>query len=202
MHLDLPAAFIPLSKLGERTNGVRFASAARIIQSGPTYRIDVTDGRVLGILRGATTIYQGSGPSEILVPYEEIDKLAKLIGKEESFRLETLLANQFRAVFATSMLTGKCLLTKVDPIDETQQGETGRFPNTDQVLPSGEPSMTFRVSAKVLMKLLAVVAKITESEHAECTFTIYDANKPIAVSCKNDQNGMVFDSLFVPLTEK
>lgn len=165
------------------------------------YRLEVTDGKMLGIIRGPSSatprevemiqtqlVGAPNGAIAGIIPAEFWAKMFKLVQKRGHLGL---VLGENQATFGT-----------VDTKAETPLLE-GRFPNVDLVLPRTPPLIRFVVNPDLLTQLLALAGAVCSAGERDPSrrveFLFYKPGAPIGLMSRNDQ-GQTLDALLMPLT--
>jgi hypothetical protein len=158
-----------------------------------TYRVEVTDGRQLLIVRGnvvenngADVGAQANGAGEALIPAKDWVEGLKLSSKDRFLRDKgvCLALGKDEAVFAT---LGQSL--KV-PLPEGL-----RWPNINGILPKKPPIFEIKFTPNLLGQMLATFAALG----CETVFLlVYGPDVPLGLAAQTDQ-GQFLDGLIMPL---
>jgi hypothetical protein len=188
MPVYLPANLAVLARLAPKESPRYRLDCVRVIDPGDgTYRVDVTDGRRLAIVRGSVqqAAYEAvessaDGTAEILVPLPTWAQAFKSAGRDPvGLGVDDdglILATRSGARFAA-------------PSPE------GRYPDCDAVLPKSAARWQVRVDPLLLGGLLQVAAALG----LEGVDLLYFAkDKPLGLIGRNDQ-GQYLDALIMPL---
>jgi hypothetical protein len=168
---------------------------------GGQFRVEATDGKALGVLRGPSrpsTADKRAADAlprpdalalEALLPAAGLRKAFKALAKEDrrgTRRLGVLLANP------------QSLLVAGDKV-LTQPTAEARWPDIEAVLPTRPALDSFRVNPGLMIELLKVAAAVAE-EGAGVEILFWGAGKPVGVTAQG-ADGVAFDGLLMPLTE-
>jgi DNA polymerase III sliding clamp (beta) subunit (PCNA family) len=76
----------------------------------------------------------------------------------------------------------------------------GRWPDTDRVIPDGQPIASVRVNAKALAELLSVAANFAD-ENFTVTLHVHANGAPIRLIASDPSKGQEFVGLLMPLSD-
>ncbi len=187
----------------------RFAMGAmKIIVGEDYYRLEVTDGHCLGIVRGPTEPDGVKPPpgmpmpgdleceaDEGLIPAGEMSRAWKQTGKAGVLGVH---------------LTPSGALLFGEGVRYAVTMSEGRFPDVDVVLPKGPAPVSIKVNAYLLMDVLNIAAEVATkgSSKASPTVTLLFwpgvetpggvIGVPMGVTALND-DGVTFDGLVMPM---
>jgi hypothetical protein len=189
MPLYFPKNIAGLAMLGSKNSTSYALGALRVIDPGDgTYRVEVTDGRRLAIVRGpcAKANYPAlenatNGASQVLVSAEDWKNAFRLGGKGHVVGLAAAEETLTLAVLDQA-LVGK-------PLE-------GRFPPVDSVLPTSGALLRVQIDPSSLRGLLNVAAALEPDEGVALLY--FGKDKPLGVMCRNS-DGQTFDALIMPL---
>jgi hypothetical protein len=168
---------------------------------GGQFRVEATDGKALGVLRG---------PS---LPSKADRRAAQALPRPESLALEALLpAASLRKAFkalpkgdrgggrrlGVLLANPQSLLVVGDGV-LPQPTADARFPDFGSVLPARPALVSFRVNPDLLVDLLKVAAAAME-EGGGVEILYWGAGKPIGLISQG-ADGVAFDGLLMPLAE-
>jgi len=169
-------------------------------------RAVATDGRVMGVATLVSELVAvGHGPP--VAPHLIPDDL-----QLEEFVPGTGLipAEHWKAVFklckkapVACRLEGQELLLAAggQSVSAALDTDQGRFPYWERVLPKRRPVLRVHLDPDLLIRLLKVCKDFTDGENSRVTFSFYDlaGTAPVAVQVADQQAGVFFDGLIVPL---
>lgn len=197
--LSLPRPLSALARLCPRESP-RYALTALKIAAydGGAFRVDATDGRYLGIVRGNSEAVAHDCLNEVpdeateaLIPADEWAKAFRLIPKPRK--------NAASALSSVGLKISKDGFT-FGAAGATLAGKQtdGRFPVTNEVLPKARCMFSTHVDARRLAELLTVAAEFADVNGC-VTLHFYHPAKPMGVSARNSE-GLFFDGLLMPLS--
>jgi hypothetical protein len=192
--LFFPRNAAALAGVAAREHGRFAVSAVHAIDAGDGhYRLEVTDGRRLAVLRGRCERSQGGaepsaglgGAADVLVPVGSWREAFRAKGKRGQPAPVGLEADgpQFRLFAGETVVTGSA--------------PDGRFPDVSSVLPKRPAPVAFRIDPLLLAGLLQAAAALDPVNGVGVLF--YGADKPVGLIAHNDA-GQFFDALLMPLT--
>jgi hypothetical protein len=191
--LFFPRNVAALGRVAGREHGRFAVSAVHAIDIGDGhYRLEVTDGRRLAVLRGQSERPQGGaaldaglGGADVLVPLDSWCGAFRAKGKKGQALPVGLEADgpQFRLFAGEKVVTGSA--------------PDGRFPDVSCVLPKRPALFSFRVDPLLLVELLRAAAALGPVNGVGVLY--YGADKPVGLVASNDA-GQFFDALLMPLT--
>lgn len=200
MLMNLPRNLAALCKVATRED-LKFATTCiHLLDEGNgLYRAEATDGRVLAIIMGpfdAEAIapayqrpFEADAVSEVLLPAKEfgkaVSKCKATEGPQGRFQLSDLL------LLTNGLNVGVC---GQDGTMVLHAG-SGRFPNTDMVIPKRSPLLRIPLNPKHLITLLQAAQAVNE-DRVEVLY--YKPGLPLGVIAVNE-HGQAFDGLIVPL---
>lgn len=210
MKAILPKSVLALTPLAAETN-TRHGSTTGVLltASGGNCRCEATNGRLLGIIHG-----YAEGDIDIVIDAKKIAEIKKVMGKEDTSLVIDVDESRFSAggininkyangpvptpfedIRPTSTIGGECMLRP-----------DIRWPNTNQVIPSGKVACTFKVDAAYLIELLrCAIAVHNGKEACPVTFTVFkdrgEHKVPIALTAKAEDGSAYFDAVLVPLVD-
>jgi hypothetical protein len=79
------------------------------------------------------------------------------------------------------------------------EGEEGRYPPTDEVIPKHGALITFRLDPAALVRLLDVITALADDDNRAVTFLYYGKGRVIGLAAHNSQ-GQYFDGVIMPLS--
>lgn len=172
------------------------------------FRIEATDGRALGIIRGTS------------LPSKEEGEAAQNLQAPESLLTESLIHSKvltevFKAVPKARKNTpeGSLGLLLASPEVLAQAGQhvvrlpvaDGRFPDTDIVLPKAPAPVSITINPWLLIELLKVAAQIADLREGQPVVHLLlwpgkgNEGHPMGIVA-NAPNGLSFDGLLMPLS--
>jgi hypothetical protein len=192
--LYLPRNLAPLARL-TRPEDRRYAlDRVRVLDPGDTtYRVEVTDGRLLLVVRGNVVADNGAAvgrrtPSarEALILAKDWEEGLRLSAKDRVLKDKgvCLALGRREAVFATR---GQSLTVP--------RPEGLRWPNVDGVLPKRPPVLQVKVDPRAFAQLLATFAALG-CEGVGLLF--YGGDVPLGLAARTEQ-GQFLDGLLMPL---
>jgi hypothetical protein len=159
------------------------------------FRLEATDGRVLGILRGPSAPTAADRKAAASLPEPDALALEALLPRRGF--LEAIRGLKGEARLAVRLAKPEVLmasgdsLTRLDCLD-------GRFPDVDGVLPKSPAPVSFRVDAGLLVRLLKAAGAVAgDSSAVEVLY--FGRDKPIGVIARG-AGGVTFDGLIMPLS--
>ena len=195
--LYLPPSLGALAKLCARENPRYAVTALRVQEcSGERYRVEVTDGRRLAIVRGESATRQypalADAPdeaSEALIPALEWVKAFKALAvkpaRQEPLPVGLALGREhFTFANHSQRLTGA-------PAE-------GKWPPCQDVLPKKRALVTVRVDARMLAELLTVASAFCPDDSGGVELHFFGKGAPLGLSAQ-DSAGTFFDGLLVPI---
>jgi hypothetical protein len=180
-----------------------------------TYRVEATDGRVLGVVRGQSLDVSfpavedaGNGVGEALIPAKDWQDAFRLKGKADAIGLamcrieeETPSPESQRnkdGPECTVRVHRPCLFAS-DKGQLAIEAEEGRYPPTDKVIPKHGALVTFRLDPAALARLLDVITALADDDSRAVTFMYYGKGRVIGLAAHNSQ-GQFFDGVIMPLS--
>ncbi len=193
----LPKSAAPLAALAAGSDTRYSLSCVRLRELADAhFRLEATDGRVLGILRGpssptaADRVAGESLPEPDTLALEALLPGRGLLGALRGLKGEARLA--VRLARPQALLASGGCLTRLDCLD-------GRFPDTDGVLPQRPAPVSFRVDADLLVRLLKAAGAVAEAGDCAGVEVLYwGRDMPIGVTARGAA-GLAFDGLIMPL---
>lgn len=187
-----------LSLAGENTRynlaGVRLQELAE-----GWFRMEATDGRRLGILRGCSS------------PTMQDESAASRLPPPESILLEGVLLSDDLARAFKILEKGRQLgIMLSSPSPSVVAGDTcmnlrladGRFPDVDSALPKNGALFGLKVNPTFFMDVLRVARAVAASgdfpEQVEILY--FGQGEPVGIICKGGR-GLTFDGIIMPLAE-
>ena len=211
----LPRSVIALSKLAASEHQVRFGATAnvKISASSGNFRAEATNGRLFGIING-----YAEGEIDILIDAKKMAEIQKVLAKEhDRIVIETQHDDEpgSRPTFTAGGIKPQVVkpdgpVPDPDPLSKIGgeyplPEEAGRWPNTNQVIPSGKVACRFMVDAHYLIDLLNVAIKVHGGDCVPVTFTVFQDSgvhkKPICLTACNEEKTQVYDAVLVPLVD-
>lgn len=200
----LPKCAAPITTLTADGAGRYAMTAVRLRElAGGDWRLEATDGRVLGIIRGPsapTTEDEAAAQAlpesaalalEALVPAKEMQKAFRAVpkGKGQEDRCLGVMLTRHEVL----LVAGESII----PCQPTD----GRFPDVDFALPKKPSMFSIRVNAEYMMDLLKVAAAVakTKDGSASVELLFWSKDLPLGVISQGD-DGITFDGLLSPLT--
>jgi hypothetical protein len=190
--LFFPRNAAALAGVAAREHGRFAVSAVHAIDIGDGhYRLEVTDGRRLAVLRGQSERPQdgaapdaGLGGADVLVPLDSWCGAFRAKGKKGQALPVGLEADgpQFRLFAGEKVVTGSA--------------PEGRFPDVGVVLPKRPAPVAFRIDPLLFAGLLQAAAALDPVNGVGVLY--YGADKPVGLVAHNDA-GQFFDGLLMPL---
>lgn len=187
------SVFLPknLGKLADITSvNSRYALAGvRVIDAGPLYRCEATDGRRLVIVQGRSLAPDLPDPRLEEAPDGAVETIVPAADWKKVFQAAKhtpvgLAAGDDRVTLVSGGLT-----VTASPVE-------GRWPPVDNVLPKTGPLLRFRVDPALLAGLLQVAAALV-GEEKSVTLLFYGKDKPLGVMAHNT-DGQCLDALIMP----
>jgi hypothetical protein len=166
------------------------ANALRVLDPGDgTYRVEVTDGKRLAVVRGPCAHESGPAPNpsplglaSVLVPVAEWKAAFRMGGKQWPVALSAQ-GSSFHLAVGEQSVTGSA--------------PEGRFPDFASVLPKRPAPFAFCVDPLLMIGLLQAAAALEPTGGVGVLF--YGPDKPVGLVARNDA-GQFFDGLLMPLT--
>lgn len=202
MKAILPKAVLALSQLAANESQNRFGATQCVLLTAKdgNFRAEATNGRYLGILNG-----YAEGECDMLIDAKKFAEIKKVMDKEADrivfeTKGQTFTAGGIKPFFHTNGdITGLEPISKIGG-EFHQTGDDGyRWPNTNQVIPSGKVACTFRIDPRMLIEVLRCAMAVDQSDAPSVTFTIFRQDKPIAISARNEEGSQYGDFIVVPL---
>jgi hypothetical protein len=179
-----------------------------------TYRVEATDGRVLGVVRGQSVgvAYPAieespNGVQEALIPAKDWVDAFRLKGKQDAIGLAMCRVEEQIPIpdgqrtedgpESTICVHHPCLFAS-DKGQLATEAEEGRYPPTDEVIPKHGALATFRLDPAILARLLEVVIALADDDNRAVTFLYYGKGRVIGLAAHNGQ-GQFFDGVIMPL---
>jgi hypothetical protein len=205
-----------LAKLASTSPGRYALGCVRVQAAGDgTYRVEATDGRVLGVVRGHSldTSYPAveeapNGVPEALIPAKDWQDAFRLKGKEDAIGLamsrteeEVPIPEGRRAKDgpeSTVCVHRPCLFAS-DKGQLTTEAEEGRYPPINEVIPKHAALITFRLDPALLTRLLEVITALADDDNRAVTFLYYGKGRVVGLAAHNSQ-GQYFDGVIMPLS--
>jgi hypothetical protein len=215
MSVYFPRNLAKLAKLASTSPGRYALGCVRVQASGNgTYRVEATDGRVLGVIRGQSldVTYPAieeapNGVHEALIPAKDWQDAFRLKGKADAVGLamcrieeETPIPEGQRnedGPECTVRVHRPCLFAS-DKGQLATEAEEGRYPATDEVIPKHGALVTFRLDPTALARLLDVITTLIDDDNRAVTFLFYGKGRVIGLAAHNSQ-GQFFDGVIMPL---
>ncbi len=203
LHPNIQSLVTLCSKEGES----RISSTVSLIvkHDDGAYRVDATNGRVLGIMQGPNDL---SKVDEGIVHDPDTDQVL-------------VKAEDWKAIFKTGNAKDGVLIVSGESTGEADAKQTelqlirgttvqkawsfaGRPFPSDHVLPKRPPISTIHVNPDILIQVLNVAKKMLNEEINRVVINTYAGSGPgtaglIGVSAVNHVTGQVFDAVLVPL---
>jgi hypothetical protein len=216
MTVYFPRNVAKLAKLASTSPGRYALGCVRVQAAGDgTYRVEATDGRVLGVVRGPSldVSYPAvedapNGVTEALIPAKDWQDAFRLKGKADAIGLamcrierETPIPDGQRTEDGpecTVRVHRPCLFAS-DKGQLATEAEEGRYPPTDEVIPKHGALVAFRLDPAALVRLLEVVTALADVDNRAVTFLYYGKGRVIGLAAHNSQ-GQFFDGVIMPLS--
>lgn len=205
-----------VARLGDLAgDGARYAMSGVLIEppreAGESWRLVATDGRMLGIVQGPPeeddpekqssqwhsrqALLSAVDVSKVeeaaaVMPINEWEVMARLRPSKDNKGQKhlALLVSEKQVVYALGQQVGQALTVQ------------GRYPDYRAVLPRKLPLLQVRLGARLLAELCEVAAHVVGDRDAPLIINIYGVNEPIGVMARNEDTGLTFDGLLMPLT--
>jgi hypothetical protein len=189
----LPKRFAGLFKLAGEHDARYSLRGLRLLEyAGDCYRIEVTDGRRLAIVRGPSEELNGldlsdapGGIYDFFVPTEKWKEVFRLCPNGGAV---ALCAGDGRVTLATHG-GHRLVLPRDDP----------RTPDFDAVMPATPPLVRFTLRTDLLAGLVSVADTITDPERRHVEVLYYGPGKPVGLMCSGPC-GHTLDALIMPLS--
>jgi hypothetical protein len=204
----LPSNVASLTKLCAK-QAARFAFHAVHLQFGSdTYRVEATDGKVMGVVTGSTLDATGhpaepslqnapNGEVGALVPSKQFAKAMKLTAGKRELNSNPLLG--FAAMVLGKAVTTLAVASAQGVAVSQPANLEGRFPNTESALPAGTSKVTFRIDARLLAELLTVASEFApQTETPIVRIEVYWHDKPVVLKTENERQQ--FTGAIMPLS--
>jgi hypothetical protein len=216
MSVYFPRNVAKLAKLASTSPGRYALGCVRVQAPGDgTYRIEATDGRVLGVVRGPSldVSYPAveeapNGVQEALIPAKDWRDAFRLKGKADAIGLAMCRIEEERPIpdgqrtedgpESTVRVHRPCLFAS-DKGQLATEAEEGRYPPTDDVMPKLPPLVSFRLDPTILARLLEVVTALADDDSRAVTFLYFGKGRVIGLAAHNGQ-GQFFDGVIMPLS--
>ncbi len=189
MPVFLPKNLAALANVAAKEATRYSANALRVLDQSGAYRVEVTDGRRLAVVRGPCPVTQypamdaaSQGAADVLVPVPDWKAGFRLKGKD-------------RPVGVVADDTSFKLVVGEDVVSGARP--EGRFPNFDFALPKKPAICAVKVDPALLAGLLLAAAALDPAGGVALLF--YGREQPLGVAGRNDA-GQFFDGLVSPLT--
>jgi hypothetical protein len=210
-----PRNVAKLAKLASTSPGRYALSCVRVQAAGDgTYRVEATDGRVLGVVRGQSldVTYPAveEAPNcahEALIPAKDWQDAFRLKGKQDAIGLAMCRIEEERPIpegqrtgdgpECTVRIHRPCLFAS-DKGQLATEAEEGRYPPTDEVIPKHGALLTFRLDPGALSRLLEVITALADDDNRAVTFLYYGKGRVIGLAAHNNR-GQFFDGVIAPL---
>ncbi len=174
-----------------------------------SYMIEATDTRMLARVEGLAEDFgsfpapdlvrsAANGKTEALIPGTTWSKaFTKKRSRHNPILEQTaLVIGENESTFAHTDLS----TSSVQPV----RNQEGRFPPTDTILPTANPTFSCAVDADLLMKLLKVAAQFADGDHSRVTLEFHLAEGQTvvtkAVMLKAQNQTQKFTGLLMPLS--
>jgi hypothetical protein len=210
-----PRNVAKLAKLASTSPGRYALGCVRVQAAGDgTYRVEATDGRVLGVVRGPSldVSYPAveeapNGVHEALIPAKDWQDAFRLKSKADAIGLAMCRVEEQIPIpegqrtedgpECTVRVHHPCLFAS-DKGQLVTEAEEGRYPPTDEVIPKLSPLVSFRLDPTILTRLLDVITALIGDDSRAVTFLYYGKDRVIGLAAHNAQ-GQYFDGVIMPL---
>jgi hypothetical protein len=207
MKAILPKSILALSQLSASQSSGRMSMTNVLVKAHEgNFRAEATNGRLLGIING-----YAEGECDILIDARKFAEIKKVMDRTaDRIILETKDATFTAGGIPPAKFGADGREIVPEPLSKIggefhKRGDDGyRWPNTDQVIPSGKVACTFKIDAKFLVDVLRCAQAVNEGDCCSVTFTVFKDRtpgcpQPIAVSTMNEDGTQCFDAVIVPL---
>ena len=194
----LPRCAAALAPLACGANGRQAMGCLRLREAANAhFRLEATDGKVLGILRGPSSPSAAERRAAESLPEPECLALEALLprkGFQEAMRpLKGEARLGVRLARPQTLLVAGASVTRLD-------GAGGRYPDVDGALPKRPAPVSFKVDAGLLIRLLKAAGAVAASgDSASVEILFWSKDKPVGVITRGD-HGLTFDGLIMPLS--
>ena len=205
--LLLPPNVASLAKLCADENPRYAMTGVKVMATRKGYRMEATDGKVLGVLTGPQTRGEeadfpdlpghtaiGGTALEAVIPAKALVGAAKMPPAKDSrpvLRNVVLSLGKHMSCFgATDLEVAHNLSTR---------HVEGRFPPVREVIPTKPPLASANFDPKLLIKLLSVAAEFCPTDSNRVTFELH-GDKPAVVRVHNPYTGQEFTGVIMPLS--
>lgn len=201
MALYLPRNLGALSKLAPKENPRCAFAGVRVFDNGDTYRLEVTDGKILCIARGQSDTKDPgyppldaapNGAGVAVVPRESWEQAFELAKKDKALR-----------AFPVGISLGEGSLTfAVREHTFTAEPLAGSYPNVDGIIPKRPPLVNFVINPKIMIAVCqAALALMGDDESRALTVCYYGKDEPLGAMCSTSE-GLFVDFLIMPLNSE
>jgi DNA polymerase III sliding clamp (beta) subunit (PCNA family) len=189
-----------------RTDGHLWQGGVRLITTDGGYRAEATDGRRLARVVAeypnkpedypviAALDSAPNGQHETTIPADAWKAAFKAIPKQKRRNSKPILEN-------VAVVQGEKVTSLASTTSFTQpENLTGRWPDTDRVIPDWPAVASVRVNAKALAELLSVAGNFAD-ENFTVTLHVHAKDAPIKLTASDPSKGQEFVGLLMPLSD-
>ncbi len=191
----LPKSFACLASLAAEYPQRYSMTCVRVTEKpeeGIDYRIEVTDGKRLAIVRGISSSHAPPPALPLDLPAQPSSCMGCV---PQAAWKQAFKGGKNGAPLALHLCTNEVIMATGDTLVRVPLG-TGKYPDVNAVMPKDEAPVSFRIDPYLLIDLLKCAAQVCGT--TDVTISYYGDGMAIGITAKGEN--VTFDGILMPLS--